>query len=145
MNLFDEIREEEKIEFHLKNSLNRDLNILSIKNVQSPTQKINFEKRSVDKLVTYAWINRSDISQKEIDNIKTNGIEINNKTQFIVGFLFNEEISEEDLNYDKEHNFLLCKIIIGNSFCKIYETKEEIDDFITDEMDSKINLINDFY
>lgn len=86
--------------------------------------------------MTYAWLNRDDINFKDIEGVRTNGLEITNRVQFIVGSLFPDELSEEEL-IDKEYNFILCKIIVGNSFCKIYDDKEDIEGFIVDEMDSK--------
>ncbi len=102
--------------------------------------KINFEKRSAGKLVTYAWLNRNDIYFKEVEGVKTNGLEISNRMQFVVGSLFSEDLSEEEMS-DKEHNYILCKVIVGNSFCKIYDDKEEVEGFIVDEMDSNLLLM----
>lgn len=56
---------------------------------------------------------------------------------FYVGSIFQDELTEEELNSEREYHFLLCKIIIGNSFCKIYQNKGEIDDFSVDGMESK--------
>lgn len=103
--------------------------------------KINFEKRSADKLVTYAWLNRNDIYFKEVESVKTNGLEISNRVQFIVGSLFVDESSDEELA-DKVYNYILCKVIVGNSFCKIYDEKEEIEGFIVDELDSIIKNLS---
>lgn len=113
------------------------MEIISVEKLYSPTMKINFDKRSLDKLVTYAWLNRNDIYFKDNETVRTNGLDISNKVQFVVGSLFSHELSEEDL-HDKENNYILCKIIVGNSFCKIFDDKEEIEGFIVDEMDSTI-------
>jgi len=136
-NIYEEIKDEEKVEFHLKNSVNKEINIISIEKLYSATLKINFEKKSSDKLTTFAWLKASDISSKDLEATKTNGLEISNRIQFIVGSLFPEEISEEEMNTEKEHCYILCKIIVGNSFCKVYDDKEEIDGFIGEEMESK--------
>lgn len=55
---------------------------------------------------------------------------------FIVGYLFTEDFIEEENFEDNEYEYILCKIIIGNSFCKVYENKNEIQFFDVNDMES---------
>jgi hypothetical protein len=123
----------EKTEFHLYNSLNKDFQIISCHSLYSPNFKIDFEKRSNNKLTTYAWLNRNEINFKDIEYTKLNGLEISDRTNFIVGSIIPEE---EEILYEKEQCFIFCKVIIGNSFIKVFEKQSEINEFILEEIGS---------
>jgi hypothetical protein len=123
----------EKTEFHLYNSLNKDFQIISCQSLYSPNFKTDFDKRSINKLTAYAWLNRNEINFKDIEQTKLNGLEISDRTPFIVGSIIPEG---DEIQYEKEQIYIFCKIIIGNSFIKVFERQSEINEFILEEIGS---------
>ena len=118
------------VEFHLKSTIPYDAEIKRITTILTPHSKINFDKAAKNKLTTYAWISHSSLSSyNSINKLRTRGkFEIpTGGIDLLYGCLF------DDFSFvETESNFVLCKIIIGKSFCKILRDKNELTNFIID-------------
>lgn len=114
------------VEYHLKSSLSNEVDIKRIITISNQHMVINFEKRAKNKLFTYAWYNFKGNSEdnNSISKLRSRGFEILPDTgmDFIVGSLSDE--NSEDGNLNEESAYVLCKIIIGRSYCKIQRDKE---------------------
>jgi hypothetical protein len=116
------------VEFHLKSalsSINTEIDLKRVITISNQHMLINFEKRAKNKLYTYAWYNfkgKSDDSNS-INKLKSRGFEIlpDHGMDFSVGSLLDD--NNEDI-IGEESAYVLCKIIIGRSYCKIQRDKE---------------------
>jgi hypothetical protein len=114
------------VEFHLKSSLTTEVDIKRVITISNQHMVINFEKRAKNKLYTYAWFNFKGNSEdnNSINKLRSRGFEIlpEHGMDFIVGSLSDENNEEGSLS--EESAYVLCKIIIGRSYCKIQRDRE---------------------
>lgn len=119
------------VEFHLKSSVIYEVDIKSVIPIYNQHMLINFEKRAKNKLFTFAWIKNINDDKNNILKLRSRGFEIsNNGMDFTVGNIFDE--SDDDIIKETDDNYILCKIIIGRSYCKIVKDKMELDKFATE-------------
>jgi len=123
------------VEFHLKSSLTQEVDIKSVVTISNQHMIINFEKRARNKLYTYAWYNCRNITDdsNSIAKLRLRGFEIipEQGMNFIVGSLIDE--SSEEGNLNEESSYVLCKIIIGRSWCKIQSNKDAFSNYNLDQ------------
>jgi hypothetical protein len=122
----DKLSEEWRlVEYHLKSSLTNELEIKNVIPISNQHMIINFDKRSKNKLYTYAWYNHkvSGEDNNSLKQLKSRGFEIlpDQGMDFIVGSLLDE--TNEEGNVSEDSSYVLCKIIIGRSYCKIIRDK----------------------
>jgi hypothetical protein len=112
------------VEFHLKSSISSEVEIQKIGIIPNQHMMINFEKRTKNKLYTYAWKNfRTQDDKNSITKLRSRGFEVpKDGMDFIVGSLYDENSDEA---MEGESTYILCKIIIGRSYCKIIREKDE--------------------
>lgn len=117
-------------EFHLKSMVPYECEIKKMQVIFNPHMKSNFEKVSKNKLTTYAWVNTKTLdSNNSISKIKSRGrfdIQIQGM-DFLYGSIF-----ETTNHVEIESTFILCKLMIGKTFCKIIKDKNELSSFILD-------------
>ena len=110
------------VEFHLKSSISSEIKIdkiISVKNILTYNQ---FESLSSTHLWSYGWYNLKgedyEISMKEM---REKSFKIPEKgANFKVGAIFDSSNSNE-----VQSVYVLCKIIIGKSFCRIKQEGEK--------------------
>lgn len=115
------------VEFHLKSTIQNDVDMKRVTKIITNHSKTEFDKKSKDKLTCYTWIQSSLLSQKNsISNLRQRGkFDISSiGLDFLYGCLF-----DDNSNIDTENEFILCKSIIGLSFCKILKDKNELNSF----------------
>lgn len=118
------------VEFHLKSAVPFETDIKNIAPIHNQHMLINFEKHARGKLHTYAWFDVNNVDDKnKLPKLRSRGFEIgNNGMDFIVGTIFDENSDENGFS-ELESNYILCKIIIGRSYCKIVKDKIELDKY----------------
>ena len=91
------------VEFHLKSSISSEVEIQKIGMIPNQHMMINFEKRTKNKLFTYAWKNfRTQDDKNSITKLRSRGFEVpKDGMDFIVGSLYDEN-SDEDSDSNSE-------------------------------------------
>ena len=72
-------------------------------------------------MTTYAWVNifSLDDGNNSLSKLRARGFEIlNTGMDFTVGSIFSDE-NEDNFSQETDLCFILCKIIIGKSYCKV--------------------------
>lgn len=109
------------VEFHLKSSVTFDVEIKKIATIFNQHMHIMFEKKSKGKLTTYAWLSMNTIedNKNSLSKVRQRGFEIPSEgMEFVTGNIFGEDVNEEN-NNQEDSVFILCKLIVGRSLCKI--------------------------
>lgn len=111
-----------RVEFHLKSSIPSEIKITKIISVKNTTSYNQFEFLSSNHLWSYGWYNLKG------EDYETKMKEMREKTfpipkigvNFRVGAIFDSSNSSE-----VESAYVLCKIIIGKSFCRLKQEGEK--------------------
>lgn len=116
------------VEFHLKSVMPYDTEIKKITTIFNTHMKASFDKAAKNKLTTYAWISSNILdASNSLSRLRTRGkFDMPpHGLDFSYGCLF------DDYSFvEIESHFILCKIIIGRSFCKMLRDKNEFSNFI---------------
>lgn len=129
------------IEFLLKSNIPYDVEIKKALCIYNSHMKTSFEKISKNKLTTYVWISVNNLSStNQVTRLKHRGrfdVPLGG-IDFIYGSLFDDYSS-----FEAESSFILCKIAIGKSFCKILRDKNEMLNYNADN--NQKNLLPEGY
>lgn len=119
------------VEFHLKSNVPYECEVEKIHLICNTHMKTNFEKASKNKLTAYTWVSKSTLDNNinGLHKLRTRGrFEINySGMDFLYGCMFENSSPKENQSF-----FILCKIIIGRSFCKLVRDKNELTSYIMD-------------
>ena len=111
-----------KVEFHLKSSIPSEIQITKIISVRNTLTYNQFEFLASNHLWSYGWYNlKGENYEKKMKEMREKTFEIPPcGVNFRVGAIFDNTNSSE-----VESAYVLCKIIIGKSFCRIKQEGEK--------------------
>ena len=120
--IFQNSDEWKTVEFHLKSSIASEIKIdriVSVKNIITYNQ---FESLTNSHLWSYGWYNlKGDDYEIQMKKMREHSFELPPQgANFKVGAIFDSSNS-----YEVQSVYVLCKIIIGKSFCKLKQEGEK--------------------
>lgn len=118
------------VEFHLKSSVPYECELKKLQLIYNSHMKTTFDKAAKSKLTTFGWIALSNLdSSNTVTKLRSRGrFEIGlSGMDFLYGSIFENASFIETESY-----FILCKLIIGRSFCKLVRDKNELSSYIMD-------------
>lgn len=118
----EDSEEWKKVEFHLKSSIPSEIQINKIISVKNNLSYNHFKKLEETHLWAYGWYDlKGQDYQKKLKEMREKTFEIPPQgVNFKVGAIY-----ERSNLYEVESAFILCKIIIGKSFCRIKQEGEK--------------------
>ena len=118
------------VEFQLKSNTPYECEIKKLQQIYNSHMRTTFEKASKKKLTIFGWISIANLDNNNtVSKLRSRGrFDIQNSgLDFLYGSIF------DNTNFiEPESNYILCKIIVGRSFCKIIKDKNELSSYIMD-------------
>ena len=110
------------VEFHLKSSIASEIKIDKIVSVKNTLTFNQFESLTNSHLWSYGWYNlKGDDYEIQMKKMREHSFELPPQgANFKVGAIFDSSNS-----YEVQSVYVLCKIIIGKSFCKLKQEGEK--------------------
>jgi hypothetical protein len=118
------------VEFHLKSSVPYEVETKKVQVIYNSHMKTTFDKAAKNKLSAYTWVPLSNLDgSNTVSKLRTRGrFDIpSSGMDFLYGSIF-----ENPSFTETESFFILCKVIIGRSYCKLIRDKNELSTFIMD-------------
>ena len=114
--IFQNSDEWKTVEFHLKSSIASEIKIDKIISVKNTLTYNQFESLTNNHLWSYGWYNlKGDDYDIQMKKMREHSFELPPQgANFKVGAIFDSSNS-----YEVQSVYVLCKIIIGKSFCKL--------------------------
>ena len=120
--IFENSDEWKTVEFHLKSSIASEIKIDKIISVKNTLTFNQFESLTNSHLWSYGWYNlKGDDYEIQMKKMREHSFELPPQgANFKVGAIFDSSNS-----YEVQSVYVLCKIIIGKSFCKLKQEGEK--------------------
>ena len=120
--IFQNSDEWKTVEFHLKSSIASEIKIDKIISVKNTLTFNQFESLTNSNLWSYGWYNlKGDDYDIQMKKMREHSFELPPQgANFKVGAIFDSSNS-----YEVQSVYVLCKIIIGKSFCKLKQEGEK--------------------
>ena len=120
--IFENSDEWKTVEFHLKSSIASEIKIDKIISVKNTLTFNQFESLTNSHLWSYGWYNlKGDDYDIQMKKMREHSFELPPQgANFKVGAIFDSSNS-----YEVQSVYVLCKIIIGKSFCKLKQEGEK--------------------
>ena len=120
--IFQNSDEWKTVEFHLKSSIASEIKIDKIISVKNTLTYNQFESLTNNHLWSYGWYNlKGDDYDIQMKKMREHSFELPPQgANFKVGAIFDSSNS-----YEVQSVYVLCKIIIGKSFCKLKQEGEK--------------------
>ena len=120
--IFQNSDEWKTVEFHLKSSIASEIKIDKIVSVKNTLTFNQFESLTNSHLWSYGWYNlKGDDYEIQMKKMREHSFELPPQgANFKVGAIFDSSNS-----YEVQSVYVLCKIIIGKSFCKLKQEGEK--------------------